>query len=84
MRQPATIKKYFEAAIISTPEGVTSSSPISLIKLSPVIKTSAEKSLCMFTNIFDVKKTAYRRVGAAKYKHKAIKYGNTPWELKQK
>ena len=51
---------------------------------SPVKTPSAGKSLCMFTNIFDVKKTAYRRVGAAKYKHKAIKYGNTPWELKKK
>ena len=39
----------------------------------------------MLTNVLDVnKKTAYRQVGATKYKHKAIKYGNTPWTLKQK
>ena len=30
------------------------------------------------------KRTATRRVGAAKSKRKAIKYGNTPWALKQK
>ena len=29
-------------------------------------------------------KTAYRRFGAARSKCKAIKYGNTPWALKQK
>ena len=28
-------------------------------------------------------KTVTRQVGAAKYKRKAIKYGNTPWALKQ-
>ena len=38
----------------------------------------------MFTNIFDVKKTAYRQIGAVKYKRKEIKFGNTPWSLKQK
>ena len=38
----------------------------------------------MFTNILEVKKTAYCQVGAAKYKRKAIKFGNTRWALKQK
>ena len=39
----------------------------------------------MFTNILDAnKKTAYRRVGAAKSKRKAIKFGNKPSELKKK
>ena len=38
----------------------------------------------MFTNALEVKKTAYRRVGAAKSKRKEIKFGNTPWALKQK
>ena len=38
----------------------------------------------MFTNVLDVsKKTAFCRVGAVKYKRKAIEYGNTPWALKQ-
>ena len=39
----------------------------------------------MFTNIVEVKnKTAYRRVGAAKSKRKAITCGNKPWALKKK
>ena len=36
----------------------------------------------MFTNILDVK-NAFRLVGAAKSDSKAIKYVNTPWELKE-
>ena len=51
---------------------------------TPVKKTSAQKSLCMFTNVSEVKnKSAYCRVGAAKSKRKEIKSGNTPWELKK-
>ena len=51
---------------------------------SPVKKTSARKSLCMFTNILDVKKkTAYCRVGSAKSRRKEIKYVNRPYALKQ-
>ena len=37
----------------------------------------------MSTNVLEVKRTAYRQVGAAKYKRKAIKFRNTPWVLKQ-
>ena len=38
----------------------------------------------MFTKNLEVKKkTAYRQVGAAKYKRKAIKFGNSSWALKQ-
>ena len=38
----------------------------------------------MFTNILYVnKKIAYRRFVAAQSKHKAIKYGNTPWSFKR-
>ena len=68
----------------STPEGFTDNSPISPMKTTPFKKPSAQKSLCMFTNILYVnKKNAYPRVGAAKYKCKMIKYGNTPWALKK-
>ena len=36
----------------------------------------------MFTNILEVKnKTAYRRVGDAKSKRKAIKFVNAPWAV---
>ena len=48
-----------------------------------VKKPSAMKSLCMFTNVLELKKTAYRRVGASKTKYKAVKFENTPWELKK-
>ena len=70
--------------MVSTPEGFTNNSPISPMTSTPVKKPSAQKSLCMFTNILEVKKkTAYRQVGAAKSKRKAIKFGNTSWSLKQ-
>ena len=50
----------------------------------PVNKPSSQKSLCVFTNILEVKKkNICRQVGAARSKRKAIKYGNTPWALKQ-
>ena len=46
-------------------------------------KPSARKSLCLFTNILDVKnKTAICRVGADKSKRKAFKYRTTPWSMK--
>ena len=52
---------------------------------TPFNKPRARKSLCVFTKSLDVnKKTATRRVGAAKSYLKAIKYGTTPWALKQK
>ena len=53
------------------------------MKPTPVKKPSSRKSLCLFTNILDAKKkTATRRVGAAKSKRKAIKYGTTQQALK--
>ena len=77
-------KDILEADMFSIPEGFTDNSPISPMNPKTVNKPSAQKSLCMFTNILDVnQKAAYRRVGAAKYNPKAIKCGNTPWALKQ-
>ena len=77
-------KDILEAAMVSTPEGFINDSPISPMTSSPVKKPSARKSLCLVTKILDVKKkTATRQVGSAKSKRKAIKYGNTPWALKQ-
>ena len=70
--------------MVSTPEGSTDSSPIPPRTSTTVNKPSAQKSLYMFTNILEVKKTAYCQVGAAKYKRKAIKFGNTQGALKQK
>ena len=52
---------------------------------SPVKKPSARKSMCLFTNILDVKpKTAKRRFVAAKFKRKAMKVGNSLWTKKTK
>ena len=50
-----------------------------------VKKPSARKSLCIFTNILDVrKKNASRQVRADKLKRKAIKSWTTPWALNPK
>ena len=70
--------------MVSTTELFTNNSPISLMTSAPIKKPSAKKSLCMFTNILEVNKTAYCRVRSAKSKRKSIKFGNTPWALKQK
>ena len=69
--------------MVSTPGVFINGSPISLMTSTPVNKPSAQKSLCMLTNGLDVKKIAYRQFGAAKSKCKTIKFGNTPWSLKQ-
>ena len=61
------LEDILDAAIVSTPEDDTYESTGLPMTSTPVIKSSARKSLCLFTNIFDVKKkTAEHRVGAAK------------------
>ena len=49
-------KDIREAAMVSTPEWFTNNSPISPLTSTPIKKSSARKSLCLFTNIFEVKK----------------------------
>ena len=71
-------KDILEASMVSTHEVFTDNIPIYPRTSTPVKKPSAQISLCMFTNVLDVKKNAYRQVGADKSKRKAIKYGNTP------
>ena len=79
------IKVIIETAILSTPEEFTCNSPDVPMKSSPVKKPSDRKSLCLFTNIFDVKKKiAKRRIGAAKSKIRAVKVGNILWTKKRK
>ena len=52
---------------------------------TPFKKPSSSKSLCLFTNIINVKnKTAKRRVGAAKSKLRAMKVGNRLWTNRTK
>ena len=66
-----------------TTKGFTKNIPRSPMTPTPVKKPSSRKSLCIFTNILDVKnKTATRRVGYAKSKRKVIKAGTKPWTLK--
>ena len=73
------LKDILEATMVSTTEGFNDNSNISTMTPTPVKKLNARKSLCIFTNILDVKKkTAIHRVGAAKLKRKAIKAVTTP------
>ena len=52
---------------------------------TPVKKQSARKSLCLFTNILDVKPTtAQRRFVAEKSRRKAMKVGNSLWTQQKK
>ena len=61
------LKDILDAALLSTPEVVTDNSPNVPMKSTPVKKPSARKSLCLFTNILDVKpKIAKRCFVAAK------------------
>ena len=47
------LEYILEAAMVSTPEGFAENSPISPRTSSPFNKPSAQKSLCMFTNVLD-------------------------------
>ena len=79
------LNDVLEVAILSTPEGVTYNSPNVPMTSSPVKKPSASKSLCLFTNILDVKpKTSKRRFVAAKSKRKSMKVCNSLWTKKTK
>ena len=51
------LKDIIDAAILSTPEGVTDNIPNVHMTSKPVKKPSARKSLCLFTNILNVKPT---------------------------
>ena len=50
------LKDILEADMVSTPEVFTDNIPISPITSTPIKKPSAQKSLCLFTNILEVKK----------------------------
>ena len=72
------LRDVIDAAIISTPEGVTDHFPNVHMRSTPVKIPSARKSLCLFTNILNVKpKTEKRRFIATKSKRKAMKVGNS-------
>ena len=70
--------------MVYTPEEITDDSPSFPMTLKTAKRPSAMKLLCLFTNIFDVKnKTSKRRVGAAKSKRRAMKFGNSLWSNKK-
>ena len=72
------LKDILYAAMVSTPEGFTNNSPNVPMASTPVNKPSFKKSLCLFTNILDVKpKTAKRRIVAAKPKRRSMKVGTS-------
>ena len=78
-------KDILDAAMVSTPEGVTNNSPNVPMISTPVNKPSASKSLCLFINILDVKpKTEKRRIVAAESKRRAMKVVNIKWTNKIK
>ena len=79
------LKDIIDYAILSTPEGVTDYSPNFHMTSKPVKKTSARKSLCLFTNIFSVKPTTAKRLFvAAKSRRKAMQLCNSLWTKKPK
>ena len=79
------IKDNIGDAILSTPEGVTDNITNVHMPSKPVKKISARKSLCLFTNILDVKPaTAKRRFVAGRSRRKSIKVCNSLWTKKQK
>ena len=79
------LKDILKADLISAPEGVADNSPNVHMTSSPAKKQSARKSLCLFTNILDVKPTtAKRRFVAAKSRRKAMKVCNSLWTKKTK
>ena len=51
------LKDILDATIVSTPEGVTDNTTNMPITSTSVKKQSARKSLCLFINILNVKKT---------------------------
>ena len=60
------LKDTIDADMVSTPEGGTHNSSNVPMTSPPVKKPSARKSLCLFTNILDVKpKTAKHLIVAA-------------------
>ena len=72
------LKDVTDAAILSTPEGVTDNSPNVHMTSTPVKKPRDRKSLCLFTNILVVKPTtAKHRFVAAKTRHKSMKVCNS-------
>ena len=79
------LKDVIDAVILSTWEWVTDNSPNVPMISTPLNKTSAMKSLCLFINIFGVKpKIEKCCIVAEKSKRKVMKFGNKLWTKKRK
>ena len=79
------LKDIIYASMVSTPEGFTDNSTNMPLTSTPVKEPSARKSMCLFTNILDVKpKTARRCIVDAKTKRRAMKVGVIQWTKKTK
>ena len=79
------LKYIIDYAMVSTTKKIIDDSHIFPMTSTPVKKPSTGKSLCLFTNIFDVKsKTEKRRVRAAKSKRRSMQVGNSLWTNKTK
>ena len=75
-------KAFIEESMVSTSDIFTDNIPMS--HGPPMISrnNSARKSLCIFTEVLDVKsKTAVRGVGCAKSKRKSIRAGSMMWSI---
>ena len=72
------LKDFLGAAMVLKLKEFIDDSPNVPMTSTTVKKPSARKSLCLFTNILDVKeKTEKHRVGDEKSKRRAIKVGNS-------
>ena len=77
------LKDVLDAAMVSTPEGVTDNSLNMPLTSTLFKKPSASKSVCSFTNIFNVKpKTEKRCIVTVKSKYRSMKLGNSQWTKK--
>ena len=75
------LKDILYAAMVSTPEVVTDNSPNVHMTSTTVKKPINRKSLCLFTNILDVKhKTEKDHNVAAKPRRKSMKVCNSLWK----
>ena len=79
------LKDILYGSMVSILEGVTYESPNVPMTSTLSKKPSSRKSLCLFTNIFDVKeKTTKLCIGYAKSKCRVMKMGNILWTNKTK
>ena len=79
------LKDVLDASVVSNPEVVTDNIPNVPMTSTPVNKPSARKSMCLFTNIFNVKnRIANHCILDAKSKRRAMKVSTSQWTKKIK